>query len=83
MSVFIRLLGNADLESADAILKSAFRPSGNWIDELRLCHRIQPNALFLALLCGEESVVDPISVSTGSVPEKGWPLCPPLPQPQP
>jgi GNAT superfamily N-acetyltransferase len=49
MSVSIRLLGNADLESADAILKSAFRPSGNWIDGLRLCRRIQPDGWFLAL----------------------------------
>ena len=52
MSVSIRLLGNADLESADAILKSAFRPSGNWIDELRLYRRIQPDGWFLALSHG-------------------------------
>lgn len=52
MSAFIRLLGDADLESAEAILESAFRPSGSWIDDLRLFRTIQPDGLFLALLNG-------------------------------
>lgn len=52
MSVSIRLLENADLKIADAILKSAFRPSGNWINELQLWRRIQPDGWFLALQHG-------------------------------
>ena len=49
MSVSIRLLGKADLESANAILSSAFRPWGHWINEVGLWRNIQPDGWFLAL----------------------------------
>jgi GNAT superfamily N-acetyltransferase len=48
MAISIRTLSDADLESADAILQSAFQRSESWLTELRLYRRLQPDGLFLA-----------------------------------
>ncbi len=52
MNLSIRLLADADLESADAILKSAFRYTESRIMELRMYRRVQPDGWFLALSDG-------------------------------
>ena len=46
MSLSIRPLADADLDSAAVILTSAFQRSGNWVNELRLYHGIQPDGYF-------------------------------------
>ncbi len=49
MSISIRLLSDGDLETADAILKSAFRGSESRIRDLHFYRSIQPDGWFLAL----------------------------------
>jgi len=46
MSLSIRPLADADLGSAVVILTSAFQRSGNWANELRLYHGVQPDGFF-------------------------------------
>lgn len=46
MSLSIRPLTDTDLESAAVILTSAFQRSGNWANELRLYHGVQPDGFF-------------------------------------
>ena len=46
MSVSIRPLKDADLESAAEVLASAFQRSGHWKNELRLYQGIQPEGYF-------------------------------------
>ncbi len=43
MPLSIRLLEDADMESAAMILTSAFQRSGNWVNELRFYRRLQPD----------------------------------------
>jgi ribosomal protein S18 acetylase RimI-like enzyme len=49
MAISIRTLSEADLESADAILKYAFQRSESWLDDLCLFYKLQPKGMFLAL----------------------------------
>ena len=49
MSLSIRLLLEADLENADAILKSAFNSSESRLIDLHMYRKIQPDGWFLAL----------------------------------
>ncbi len=49
MTITIRTLSEADLESADAMLQSAFQRSESWLDDLRLFYKLQPKGVFLAL----------------------------------
>ena len=46
MPISILPLKDADLESAADILTSAFQRSGNWANELRLYHEVQPDGYF-------------------------------------
>ncbi len=48
MSISIRVLSDADLQIADAILKSAFRRPESRVEDLQLYRRIQPDGWFLA-----------------------------------
>ncbi len=48
MSISIRVLSDADLEVADAILNSAFQRGESRIEELRLYRGMQPDGWFLA-----------------------------------
>jgi len=48
MAISICTLSEADLESADAILKSAFQRSESWLSDLRLFRKLQPEGVFLA-----------------------------------
>jgi GNAT superfamily N-acetyltransferase len=48
MATSIRTLSEADLESADAILQSAFQRSESWLADLRLIRQLQPAGAFLA-----------------------------------
>jgi len=48
MSISIRVLSDADLDVADAILKSAFQRAESRVEDLRLYRRIQPDGWFLA-----------------------------------
>lgn len=48
MPFSIRLLADADLESTNAILQSAFRRSENWLTDLQLFHKLQPDGVCLA-----------------------------------
>ncbi len=50
MSLLIRQLLEADFESADAILRSAFRVPGSRFTDLSLYRQIEPEGLWLALL---------------------------------
>lgn len=52
MTISIRNLSDADLETADAILRSAFQREESWLTELRLFRRLQPDGLFLASMHG-------------------------------
>jgi len=49
MAISIRTLIDTDLESADAILKSAFQRSESSLGDLRLFRKLQPAGVFLAL----------------------------------
>ena len=49
MTISIRPVKDTDLETANMILKLAFRSSVSRIQDLRLYHQIQPDGLFLAL----------------------------------
>jgi predicted N-acetyltransferase YhbS len=48
MPVSIRPLADTDLKSVEKILSLAFQRSGNWIPDLRLYRKIQPDGYFLA-----------------------------------
>lgn len=48
MTVLIRAVSEVDLEPADEVLRSAFQRAENWLPELRLFRRLQPDGLFLA-----------------------------------
>jgi ribosomal protein S18 acetylase RimI-like enzyme len=52
MAISIRTLTDTDLESADAILKSAFQRSESSLDDLSLFRKLQPKGVFLALQHG-------------------------------
>lgn len=52
MAVSIRTLSGSDLETANAILQSAFQRTENWLPELRLFRRLQPEGTFLASVNG-------------------------------
>jgi hypothetical protein len=52
MSLSIRSLSEDDLESADAILKSAFQSSDSRLVDLHLYRKIQPDGWFLAVQNG-------------------------------
>lgn len=53
MSLLIRQLLEADFESADAILRSAFQLPGSRFTDLSLYRQIEPEGLWLALLDGK------------------------------
>jgi ribosomal protein S18 acetylase RimI-like enzyme len=46
MSLLIRPLADADLESAAHVLSSAFQRSSHWVNELRLYRGVQPDGYF-------------------------------------
>lgn len=48
MMISIHTLSDTDLETADAILRSAFQRAESWSPELRLYLRLQPDGVFLA-----------------------------------
>jgi ribosomal protein S18 acetylase RimI-like enzyme len=48
MSLSIRTLLDADLQTADIILSSAFQRSESWIRDLGLFRKLQPDGIFLA-----------------------------------
>lgn len=48
MPLSIRLLSDADLETANAVLESAFQRTGNWVGDLRIFRKIQSDGCFLA-----------------------------------
>jgi ribosomal protein S18 acetylase RimI-like enzyme len=48
MTISIRTMSDADLETADDILGSAFQRAESWLPELRLFCRLQPDGIFLA-----------------------------------
>jgi predicted N-acetyltransferase YhbS len=48
MTIFIRPLQDADLESADAILRLAFQTRASRVDDLQLYRRMQPDGWFVA-----------------------------------
>lgn len=48
MPISIRTLSDAELESANDILQSAFQRSERWLSELRLFRKLQPEGVFLA-----------------------------------
>lgn len=52
MAISIRTLSNADLETADAILRSAFQRTESGLTDLRLFLALQPHGAFLASLRG-------------------------------
>ncbi|MBN1451527.1 MAG: GNAT family N-acetyltransferase [Anaerolineales bacterium] len=49
MAISIRTLSEADLESADAILQSAFQRTESWLGDLSVFCMLQPKGVFLAL----------------------------------
>lgn len=48
MPLSIRLLTDADLARANAILQSAFQRSESWLTDLQLFHKLQPDGVCLA-----------------------------------
>jgi len=52
MTISIRTLSDPDLESADAILQSAFQRSESSLNDLHLFRKLQPEGVFLALQHG-------------------------------
>lgn len=50
MTITIRGLTDADFDSANSILMSAFQRAENWIPELRLFCSLQPDGIFLACM---------------------------------
>lgn len=52
MPVSIQILAKADLEDAARILSSAFQRPGNWLNDLHLLHRLQPDGYFGAYVDG-------------------------------
>jgi len=49
MAISIRTLSDTDLESADAILQSAFQRTESWLGDLSVFCMLQPKGVFLAL----------------------------------
>ena len=52
MSISIQSLSDSDLEAAAMVLASAFQRSGDWVNELRFCRRLQPDGYFGAFQDG-------------------------------